>query len=92
MRTVAFVGIRDLKFTNVVYPGDTVRVQTKVLAKEIRGRGKRGEVVWQRTIVNQDGKPVQESVTVTLVECRPQKRDDGGPESPPAAAGGSDAD
>ncbi len=76
MRTVAFVGIRDLKFTNVVYPGDTVRVQTKVLAKEIRGRGKRGEVVWQRVLVNQDGKPVQESVTVTLVECRPPKRDE----------------
>jgi hypothetical protein len=31
-------------------------------------------------------------VTVTLVECRPQKRDDGDPTSPPAAAGGSDAD
>jgi len=37
----------------------------------LRGRGKRGEVNWQRTIVNQDGRVVQEAVTVTLVQCRP---------------------
>src|SRR5262249_18282064 len=91
MRTVAFLVIRDLKFTNVVYAGDTIRVQTKVLAKEPRGRAKLGETGWQRVLGNQDGKPVQESVTVTLVECRHPKRDDD-PASPPAAAGGSDDD
>jgi 3-hydroxybutyryl-CoA dehydratase len=89
MRTVAFLGIRELRFTNVVYAGDTIRVQTRVLSKELRGRGKRGEITWQRLLVNQDGKPVQESATVTLVECRAAKRD-GDADSPPAAAGGSE--
>jgi 3-hydroxybutyryl-CoA dehydratase len=70
MRTLAFLEIREWRFTGMVFPGDTIRVRTKVVAKELRGRGKRGEVVWQRTLVNQEGKVVQEGTTVTLVECR----------------------
>lgn len=81
MRTIAFLEIREWQFTGVVYPGDTIRVRTKVLWKELRGRGKRGEVTWYRSLVNQDGKVVQQGTTVTLVECRPQKR----AEKPPAA-------
>jgi 3-hydroxybutyryl-CoA dehydratase len=69
-RTVAFLGVREWKFTGVVFPGDTVRVKTKVVHKEIRGRGKRGEVHWLRTMLNQEDKVVQEGVTITLVECR----------------------
>jgi acyl dehydratase len=83
VRTVAFLGVRDWQFKGVVFAGDTVRVRTEVVSKEVRGRGKRGEVVWRRTIVNQEDKVVQEGVTVTLVECRT-------PASPPAAAGWDD--
>ena len=84
MRTVAFLGIRDWQFKGVVFAGDTVRVRTRVLSKEVRGRGKRGEVVWQRTILNQEGKVVQEGVTVTLVEGRrPERAEAGGPEDRP---------
>jgi 3-hydroxybutyryl-CoA dehydratase len=72
MRTVAFLGMRDVRFTGTVFAGDTIRVRTKVLAKELRGRGKRGEITWQRQIVNQEGKVVQEGISVTLVECRPR--------------------
>ena len=75
MRTIAFLEIREWQFTGVVYPGDTIRVRTKVLWKETRGRGKRGEITWYRSLINQDGKVVQQGTTVTLVECRPQKRD-----------------
>jgi 3-hydroxybutyryl-CoA dehydratase len=71
MRTVAFIGIRDWQFKGPVFAGDTIKVRTKVLSKELRGRGKRGEVHWVRTLVNQDGRVVQEAVTVTLVQCRP---------------------
>ncbi len=74
MRTIAFLAIREWRFIEAVFPGDTIRVRTKVLAKELRGRGKRGEIVWQRALVNQDGKTVQEGTSVTLVECRPQTR------------------
>ncbi len=82
MRTVAFLAVRDWQFKGVVFVGDTIRVRTKVLHKEVRGRGKRGEVVWQRTIFNQEGKVVQEGVTVTLVESRPPQR--GGSPGEPA--------
>ncbi|HEX4590978.1 MAG TPA: MaoC/PaaZ C-terminal domain-containing protein [Gemmataceae bacterium] len=81
MRTIAFLGIRELRFTGTVFAGDTIRVRTIVLEKEPRGRGKRGEIAWRREIVNQEGKVVQEGTSVTLVECRPpvsdasQKRD-----------------
>jgi acyl dehydratase len=71
MRTIAFLGLKDWKFTGTVFPGDTIRILVKVIAKEVRGRGKRGEITWQRSLVNQDGKVVQHGTSVTLVECRP---------------------
>jgi acyl dehydratase len=74
MRTITFLELREWRFIEAVFPGDTIRVRTKVLAKELRGRGKRGEIVWQRTFVNQEGKVVQQGTSVTLVECRPQAR------------------
>jgi len=70
MRTLAFMSIRDWQFKEPVFAGDTIRVRVKVLAKEQRGRGRRGVITWQRQIVNQDGKILQEGVTLTLVEGR----------------------
>jgi acyl dehydratase len=81
VRTIAFLGIRDWQFKGVVFAGDTIRVRTRVVSKEVRGRGKRGEVVWQRTIVNQEGKVVQEGLTVTLVESRRPERAEGAGDS-----------
>jgi hypothetical protein len=45
-----------------------------VLQKEVRGRGRRGEITWQRRIVNQEGKIVQEGIVVILVEGRGAKK------------------
>lgn len=70
MRTLAFLGIRDWHFRNPVYIGDTIRVISKVIEKEERGRGRRGVVTWQRTILNQQDKVVHEGVTTTLIEGR----------------------
>jgi len=70
MRTMAFLSIREWHFKGPVYVGDTLRSRTKVLNKEHRGRGRRGEVTWQRQIVNQERKVVQEGITITLVEGR----------------------
>jgi acyl dehydratase len=70
MRTLAILAIREWQFKDPVFIGDTVRVRSQVQAKETRGRGRRGVVTWQRQIVNQDDKVVQEGVTVTLVEGR----------------------
>ena len=70
MRTLAFLAIREWHFRDPVFVGDTLRVRSKVLNKEIRGRGRRGEITWQRQIINQERKVAQEGVTVTLVEGR----------------------
>jgi acyl dehydratase len=70
MRTLAFLSIREWHFREPVFIGDTIRVKTKVLEKQQKGRGKRGIVTWQRRIVNHGEKTVQEGITLTLVEGR----------------------
>ena len=70
MRTLAFMAIRDWEFRSPVFIGDTIRVRSKVLSKEERARGRRGVITWQRQIINQDDKLVQEGITLTLVEGR----------------------
>ncbi len=70
MRTLAILSIRDWNFKNPVYFGDTVHVLSKVLHKEVRARGRRGEITWQRQIFNQDNKVLMEGTTLTLVEGR----------------------
>ncbi|QEL18349.1 MaoC family dehydratase [Limnoglobus roseus] len=71
VRTIALLSVRTWSFVLPVFIGDTIRVRTRVVEKTLRGRGKRGEVVWNRAIVNQEGKTVQEGQVITLVECRP---------------------
>ena len=70
MRTLAFLRIRDWQFKAPVFIGDTIRVQTRLLEKEVRGRGRRGVITWQRQLVNQADNIVQEGTSLTLVECR----------------------
>ena len=70
VRTLAFLQIKEWHFLDPVFFGDTLRLRTKVLEKESRGRGRRGVVTWHRELVNQDQKSVQRGVTVTLVEGR----------------------
>jgi 3-hydroxybutyryl-CoA dehydratase len=74
MRTQAFLAVRELNFKGAVFIGDTIRVRSKVLEKTARSRGRRGEIVWQRAVYNQDGKVVQDGITVTLVEGRANVR------------------
>ncbi len=70
MRTLAFLSIREWKFVGPVFIGDTIHVRSKVLEKEMRAGGRRGVITWQRRVLNQEGKVVQEGVTQTLVEGR----------------------
>jgi acyl dehydratase len=74
VRTVALLAVQNWRFVNPVFVGDTITVTTRVSQKTVRGRGRRGEVVWHRSIQNQDGKVVQEGEILTLVECRPITR------------------
>lgn len=78
MATAAFVSVRDWKFLKPIFFGDTVHVVTEVMEKRQHGR-KRGEVIWHRQLVNQDGHVVQSGVFETLVNlAAPQQatRDD----------------
>lgn len=81
VRTIAVIELTHVRFTAAVYPGDKVHVKTTVVAKERRGRGKRGHITWKRELFNQDGKLVQEGSSVTLVEAREAVK------SPPSPAG-----
>jgi acyl dehydratase len=70
MRTLAFLGLKEWNFLEPVFVGDTIRVKTKLLAKEERARGRRGVISWKRQVVNQNNKVVQEGISITLVEGR----------------------
>ncbi len=74
VRIIALTGVRWWKFSLPVFIGDTIHVNARVVEKTVKGRGRRGEVVWYRGIVNQEGKTVQEGEITMLVECRPLTR------------------
>ena len=70
MRTLAIVCIKEWNFLAPVFIGDTIRIKSTVLEKQERARGRRGLITWQRQLVNQNDKPVQGGVVVTLAEGR----------------------
>ena len=70
MRTLAFLSVREWNFKAPVFAGDTIRTRLKILEKESRSHGRRGVITWQRQIINQEDKIVQEGVTLTLVQGR----------------------
>ena len=74
MRTVAFTKVKEWNFLLPTFIGDTIHLRTRVLEKTLKGRGRRGEVVWYRGVINQEGKIVQDGVLVTLVEGRMPQR------------------
>ncbi|MFM8271669.1 MAG: MaoC family dehydratase [Gemmata sp.] len=76
-RTIALLHVAGWNFNLPVFAGDTLHCVTRVKEKTLRGRGRRGEVIWHRAIVNQDGKVVQDGDVVTLVECRTPAREAG---------------
>jgi 3-hydroxybutyryl-CoA dehydratase len=75
MRTMAVLNIQEWHFRGPVFIGDTIHVHSEVMAKESRGRGRRGVITWKRQLLNQENKVVQEGITLTLVEGRAAQRD-----------------
>lgn len=70
MRTLALLEIKEWRYVEPVFIGDTIYVRTRVVAKEPRSRGRRGIITWRREVINQKDKVVQEGVTLTLVDGR----------------------
>lgn len=75
MRTLAVLELREWHFREPVFFGDTIQVLTRVVDKIEKARGRRGEIVWARRVVNQEGKTVLEGITRTLVEGRASRSD-----------------
>jgi acyl dehydratase len=76
MRTLAFLALREWQFKEPVFIGDTIRLRTRIVEKEVRGRGRRGVITWHRQAINQEGKVVQEGITQTMVEGRGPRRNE----------------
>lgn len=70
MRTIAVIELKGMRFVAPVYPGDVLRHRTTVIAKERRGRGRRGLITWQRQLFNQEDRVVQDGQSITMVEAR----------------------
>ena len=70
MRTQAFLSVKEWHFREPVIVGDTIRSWSRVAVKEERARGRRGVITWERRILNQTDKVVQEGTVLTLIEGR----------------------
>jgi acyl dehydratase len=86
LRTIALLRVINWNFLLPVFAGDTIRIKSRVLEKTLRGRGRRGEVVWYRGLINQDNKIVQEGQIVLLVEARPPVKENERRHTTPDAA------
>ena len=65
---IAFYGVDKLRFTRPVFIGDTVRVVKKVV--EVTGKGSRGIVTFETTVLNQSDEPVVVYNDKLLLKCR----------------------
>lgn len=74
--TLAFLAILEWNFVRPIAFGDTIHVLTRVEAIEPKSRGRRAEVTWRRTLVNQDGATVQEGRSRTLVRGKSASGDE----------------
>lgn len=91
VRIIALLRVLDWRFNLPVFIGDTIHTVTRVKEKTVKGRGRRGEVIWHRAIINQDGKTVQEGDVVTLLECRTPAREAADRDAQPAPSNNSTA-
>lgn len=64
---LANYGVDNLRFLTPVHPGDTVQVTLTCKEKVPRAAADYGEVRWDTTVVNQDGKVVAQYDVLTLV-------------------------
>ena len=68
---LANYGMDSLRFMSPVYPGDVLRVALTCKQKTARETENYGEVRWDTTVTNQDGKVVAQYDLLTLVAKKP---------------------
>jgi acyl dehydratase len=67
---IAMLELRSWRFQAPVFVGDTVSVETTVLERRTSASGRRGVVVQQVDVRNQDGVVVQSGELVSLIAAR----------------------
>ena len=68
LATVAFMGLQDWRFSGAVKPGDTVKINRKLVEKKEHKRPNMGFLNWEVNVVNQSGDVVQKGIWVILVQ------------------------
>ena len=72
--TVANLGFKEITFPAPVFHGDTLRVETEVLAaRESKSRPTQGIVTFEHRAFNQDGELVCRAVRDALMHRRPEE-------------------
>ena len=69
---LANYGIDNLRFLSPVFPGDALSVTLTCKQKNPRVTENYGEVRWDTTVTNQDGKVVAQYDVLTMVKKLPQ--------------------
>ncbi len=70
--TVANLGFQSILFPAPVFHGDTIRVESEVLAaRPSKSRPSQGVVTFEHRAFNQEGKLVCRAVRDALMHCRP---------------------
>lgn len=72
VQTLALVSLGGWDFRNPIYFGDTVHVETEIVAIEPHGR-RAGRVTWFRRLLGSRGQVLQEGSLVTLVAARTRR-------------------
>jgi acyl dehydratase len=71
--TVANLGFKEITFPAPVFHGDTIRVETEVLAARVsKSRPKQGIVTFEHRAFNQRGELVCKAVRDALMHLRPE--------------------
>ena len=66
-------GVDDLRWLKPVYPGDTLRVDSKIVEKTpSRSKPEIGSFRSQTTVTNQHGEPVMRMTSIVLIRRRPE--------------------
>jgi len=69
VETVAFLGVKDWSFRRPIFFGDTLYVLTTITDLQPNSP-RRGQVTWNRQLMNQDDLVVQEGCFLSLVACQ----------------------
>ncbi len=73
VHTIAFTELDDWQFKHPIFFGDTVHVETEIVAIQPYGR-RAGKVTWFRQLVNQNGQVVQQGSLDTIVAARQPRK------------------